>query len=498
MMLTEKIQAHARAMPDKAAFVYNRVPCSYAEFALRLARAGQFFERQRLPASSVVVMCVENLAQAWVLGIALRSLGLTTMSVGHPAELTRIGIDNIGCLLTWAPENPPDLGLIAAQKACRWLNVPADIDHPGAPPELAARGPDGTATSPPSTAPQPAGHIIQTSGTTGFYKMILRDAVVEASTLDLHAQINGIGAASVVYVRDFPLWTAGGYRWPLLSWHQGATVVFQQGQDFHVPLLEQPLTHVFATPMTLMFVSHAPELPLRRNDAMRLLVTGGAMPRALVIALKQRLTHQVYAVLASTEALTVSATLIDTMEDLTWHRIHPARLLQTVDETGQPLPPGQMGLLRIKILDGVSGYLNDADASLAFFRDGYFYPGDLAVFHADGRLALCGRVTDVINVMGNKIPTASLEAELQNQLSADAVCLLSLPIPGADEEVHVAIETRRRVTAAELQAAAQTLLARVGPTRLHFHSFSQLPRNRMGKVQRLVLCQQCLRSANPP
>jgi acyl-coenzyme A synthetase/AMP-(fatty) acid ligase len=431
------------------------------------------------------------------MGIALRSLGLTTVSVGQPAEVPQLGIDNISCLLTWAPEYPPDLSAFAAQNGCRWLNVPAGIDHFGASPESTASGhgcpePNGTATHMPTVAHGPAGHIIQTSGTTGGYKKILRDAVVEASTLDLHAQINGIGVASVVYVRDFPLWTAGGYRWPLLGWHQGATVVFQQWQDFHLPLLELPLTHVFATPMTLMFVSHAPELPVRRNDAMRLLVTGGAMPRALVVALKQRLTQQVYAVLASTEALTVSATLIDTLEDLTWHRIHPARLLQTVDEAGQPLPAGQIGLLRIKILDGVSGYLNDVPASLAFFRDGYFYPGDLAVFHADGRLALCGRVTDVINVMGNKIATASLEAELQNQLAVDAVCLLSLPIPGADEEVHVAIETRHHPTEDKLQMAAHALLARLGPARLHFHFYSQLPRNRMGKVLRLALCQQLL------
>lgn len=476
-MLIEKIVAQAQTTPQKTAFIHNGVACSYAEFVQRLAHAQHFLAQQRMPVPSVVVLHVDNLAQAWVLGIALRNLGLTTVSVGQAAEIDQLGLDNISCLLTWAPENPPDLTSLAARCACRWLNVPSSIGPTEAPAE-------------PTPTRCPGGHIIQTSGTTGTYKKILRDAVAEASTLNLHAHINGISAASMVYVRDFPLWTAGGYRWPLLSWHQGATVVFQQWHSFHLPLLELPLTHVFATPMTLMFVSHAPELPVRRNDAMRLLVTGGAMPRALVVALKQRLTQEVYTVLASTEALTVSATRIDDLDDMAWHQIHPARQVQVVDESGQPLPAGQVGLLQIKILDGVCGYLNEAPASHAFFRDGYFYPGDLAVFHVDGRLALCGRVTDVINVLGSKIATAPLEAALQNKLAVDAVCLLSLPTPGADEEVYVAIESQRNLTETELQAAAQAVLRHLG--RVHFHFFRQLPRNPMGKVLRLALRQQLL------
>jgi acyl-CoA synthetase (AMP-forming)/AMP-acid ligase II len=491
-VLTDNIVAFARSTPDKAAFIHNGVPCSYAQFAARLAQAQRYLSRQlppdvRAAPSSVAVLLIENLAQAWVLGIALRSLGMTTIAVATAAEIGRLGLDGIRCVLTWAPENASGLPAQAAGSGWAWINVPSDL---GA--EPAASQADGLAPG----CGTPAGHIIPTSGTTGAHKMVLRDACVEDSTLALHARINEIDAASVVYVRDFPLWTAGGYRWPLLTWHQGATVVFQQGRDFHLPLLSPALTHAFATPMTLMFVSNTPELPVRRNDALRLLVTGGALPRALAAALQQRLSRQVYAVLASTEALTVGTTLVENLDELAWHRVHPAREVQVVDDADQALPPGQVGLMRVRILDGVTGYLNDPAASRTFFRDGYFYPGDLAVFNADGRLALCGRITDVINVLGNKIATAPIEAAMQNQLSVDAVCLLSLPTPGADDEVHVAIEARRELAQVELQAAAQELLKVFA--RVHFHAFEQLPRNRMGKVLRLELHQLLLaRLASP-
>ena len=469
-MLIETIQAQARATPDKPAFVHNGETRSYAEFAERLMQACRYLAQQELQVASVAVLCIDDLAQAWILGIALRHLGLTTIAVGRAEEIDGLALDNISCVVTWAEEE------VCAMPGRRQIRVPREQGVP-APTDLQAKVP-------------PGGHILLTSGTTGASKMVLRDARVETSTLDLHAQINGITADSLVYVRDFPLRTAGGYRWPLLSWHQGATVVFQQGRDFHLPLLTLPLTHVFATPMTLMFVLQSPQLPLRRNDAMRLLVTGGVMLRSLVAALKQRLTAQVYAVLASTEALTLSATLIEDLDDIGWYSIHPSREVQVVDEADEPLPAGRTGMMRARILDGVSGYLNDEAASKAFFRDGWAYSGDLAKFDARGRLALCGRVTDVINVLGNKIATAPLEAALQERLLVKAVCLLSMPVQGTDDEVQMAIESDQPLPPAALKSAVNEVLKGLGPVRAHL--FNELPRNRMGKVMRLELQQRLL------
>ena len=67
-----------------------------------------------------------------------------------------------------------------------------------------------------------------TSGTTGTSKKILRAAGTEAGALPLHADINEIDSESIVYVMNFPVWTAGGYRWPLITWSAGGTVVIHQ------------------------------------------------------------------------------------------------------------------------------------------------------------------------------------------------------------------------------------------------------------------------------
>ncbi len=477
-MLIEKIFEQARSTPHKAAYLYNGSACSYAGFARSIADALEQLASCGLPAGSVAVLLVNHLAQAWVLGIALRRLGLVTVNLDRAEQIAGFDLKNVSCLVTVGADLQ-GRGAAVADGSLRRVVVA------WAEPAEAA---DLTVPALPAAPHAEAGHLLLTSGTTGASKKLLRDAATEYSTIDLHAQINQVTADSVVYVRDFPLWTAGGYRWSLMTWSQGATVVLQQGRDFDRVYQMPGLTHAFATPATLDFVLNPGADAVRRNDGMRLLVTGGAMSRTLASAVLDRLTTQVFVVLASSEALTLAVTPLHDLDDLRWHRIHPRREVQVVDEQGQALAPGQVGLVRARLLDGLAAYVDDEAATQTFFRDGYFYSGDLGLFGPDGRLALCGRVTDVLNVMGNKLAPEPIERDLQDRLDAAGVCVLSLPGPGGDEEVHVLIEPRRKITPAELERCAHGPLNGLG--RVHFRFVAALPRNTMGKVERLVVRRQ--------
>ncbi len=476
-MLIETLFAQAQAHPLKTAFIHDGVPCSYAAFARRIACTHADLAGLGLPAGSVAVLEVEHLAQSWVLGIALRHLGLVTVNLQRGTPVGGLGLDAISCVVTVSAHDEP----VSAQPVAGmpWHRVVVPMPRLG-------NGQDGAVPALPAATCPSGGHVLLTSGTTGQYKKVLRDAQAEYSTVALHAQINQIGPDAVVYVRDFPAWTAGGYRWPLVAWSEGATVILQQGGDFDRPYHRPDLTHAFATPMTLRFLLNPAAEALPRNDSLRLYVTGGAMTRAMAAAARERLTTQVFSVLASTEALTLGVTPVTDLDELPWHGIHPLREVQVVDDAGQPVAAGQLGHVRARVLDGLSGYLGDKATSQRFFRDGWFYSGDLGTFRADGRLALGGRVTDVVNVMGNKLATGPVERALQDQLGAEAVCMLSLPGPDGDE-VHVVIERRRKLTRAELDALAK------GPLRaiphLQFVVLPSLPRNAMGKVLRVKVRQ---------
>ena len=163
-----------------------------------------------------------------------------------------------------------------------------------------------------------------------------------------------------------------------------------------------------------------------------------------------------------------------------------------VDEAGNVLGPGIKGLVRVRIIDGLSGYLDDEVATRTFFRDGYFYPGDVGMFGHDGRLSLCGRASDVINVLGDKIATGPIEQALQDSLCVECVCILSVESTEGNDEINVVIQTGRPIEPADIVAAenaARSAFMRV-PMRVVF--IDKLPRNEMGKIERLALKRQLI------
>jgi acyl-coenzyme A synthetase/AMP-(fatty) acid ligase len=147
------------------------------------------------------------------------------------------------------------------------------------------------------------------------------------------------------------------------------------------------------------------------------------------------------------------------------------------------VPVGETGQVRVK-MNRAASYLGDPEATRLFFRDGYFYPGDLAVMREDGRMALCGRVTDVINVLGNKYGTLPIEIALQARFQAEGVHVFSQQTQDG-EEVHVVIQPGAPITAAELKAGLQATLPVVDHVRVHW--VERFPRNNMGKIERSVL-----------
>ena len=487
VVVISNIFEQARQTPGKIAAVSNGVACNYGNFARLIEVSRQYFAQQALPVDSVAVIDVDSLLDAWILGLALRSLGLTTCATKDAAEIAKLGIQNIGCIVTAEADNRPRPGHPSAAFPWRLIRVPANL-------KLSAM--QGPVPALPEAMAHPGGHIMMTSGTTGVHKKVVRDAAMEALAIPLHAEINGISAQSVVYVANFGLWTAGGYRWPLITWSMGGTVVFHQEIDLHSPLARHDMTHIFTTPATLAALLAASKGAPRRNDATRLLVTGGVLSRSMLATAKQLLTRQVYSVLASTEALTLAVTPLDQPDDLLWHRIHPSREVQVVDEAGSVLGPWREGFVRVRIIDGLSGYLNDEVATREFFHDEYFYPGDLGMFGGDGRLALRGRASDVINVLGDKIATDPIERVLQDRLGAEGVCILPIQNTEGEDEIHLVIQRGRPLERAELEAAKSAVLGVIKSVSVRVAVVEKLPRNEMGKIKRLELKRQLTRARN--
>jgi acyl-CoA synthetase (AMP-forming)/AMP-acid ligase II len=160
-----------------------------------------------------------------------------------------------------------------------------------------------------------------------------------------------------------------------------------------------------------------------------------------------------------------------------------------VDDADQPLPPGELGRVRVDTQEArINSYLGDPETTASFFSDGWFYPGDLAVLDGKGRLALYGRTTDIVHIRGNKYPAEPWEREIQEVLECEGVCLLSGSWRSEAEQLHLFIESRRPISNQALAEAVRATLS--GFPGVHIHMIDALPRTPNGKIRRIALAQQ--------
>jgi acyl-coenzyme A synthetase/AMP-(fatty) acid ligase len=491
MAVLESIITHARAAPSRTAVVHNGQALSYRRLAALILLARRHLEARGVGRKGdgdrdrLAVLCVHSLIDGWIIGQALRSLGVTTVNARSMGDIAGFGASGSGrgpmTLISTPAEAAawPGLDAAAARTTGRppvllaaevfqgWEAI--DLDEAGA---IGARA--------------PGAHLLLTSGTTGVYKTVSMDTAAEDLDGPPRAALFGFTRDSVVNVFDFGLWTSVGHNVGVCVWNLGATLVLQQTphRDRFGPT--PGMTHALVTPHMLAGLLAKP--PAARDDDLTLFVGAGVLSPAQWRAARETVTTDVRTWIGATETGAICGTAIGSPDDLTWHHIDPTRDVQVVDDADRPLGPGRSGLVRARPL-GVSGYLGDPEATAAFFRHGYFYSGDLGMLRDDGRLALLGRVTDIINVMGDKLATLPIETLLQDRLGAEAVCVFSAPGEHG-EEVHVVIRPRRAVSAEELRGALAAALPPNAPT--HVHALADFPRNHMGKIERAELKRRVL------
>jgi acyl-CoA synthetase (AMP-forming)/AMP-acid ligase II len=478
--IVERILAHARSAPDKIAVVYNGEAFSYVWLARRISARRREFERQGFEPGGVAVLHLRCNLDAWIVSLALRSLGLTTLALRSLEDLAVIGPLGVACLVTTADLGPAPAGLATVLVPAGWYA--ADLAG-----EAVWSGEASCAFG---------GHILLTSGTTGGFKKFAVGPAADAINIASHVEIAGLTERTVMNLFNFGLWTSAGYYVAASVWTAGGCVVIDQGRDAATSLFARAVTDAWMTPFILAQQLAAAGERVRRRDDVRLIVGGAALSRALAEEVLDKVTRRLCILIAATETGPWSLDPVRAPEDIVWRRVHPSRRVEIVDEDDRPLPAGRLGLVRIRVIDGASGYLGDAAVSRTFFRDGCFYPGDLAVAAPDGRIALQGRATEVIHVDGGKVATGPIERALRDRLGVDEVCVFCAPDDQARETLHVVLQTRRAISREDLAAAARADLR--GFPAACFHRLEALPRNASGKVQRAVLRTQILGAATPP
>jgi acyl-CoA synthetase (AMP-forming)/AMP-acid ligase II len=460
----------ARRTPERTAVEYNDVTWSYRTFAQAIAQARGWFHQHGVEGGGVAAVVMANVRDSWVMVLALRSLGVTVAPISSVEVLG--GLDAPG--LRWAVASPAE-SWPGLEATCSDLGLELVLVASSAAPPL---GLDATAY-------RPGGHILLTSGTTGAFKKVLMDVAFEAEFLRRRQVVIAVTQDTVANLFEFGAWTGLGYRAPMGVWLEGGAVAFSQGRAWHLALRRPGLSSSPVLPGMLADILAQPDGAFPRSETMALRVGGGTVTWAQIEEARARITPRVFNGLACTESHQIAMTPLNTPDDHRWHIPEPTTVVELVDEFDRPVTVGKVGRLRVGAAGAPGCYFDDEEATRDHFKDGFFYPGDLAIMREDGRIALQGRATDVINAQGHKIWPAPIEDRLRGALGVDGLCLLSMQDEQGEEELHLVIEAKTPVDTATLAAVLRAELQ--GFPGVHVQYRSTLPRNAMGKLLRQVV-----------
>lgn len=155
---------------------------------------------------------------------------------------------------------------------------------------------------------------------------------------------------------------------------------------------------------------------------------------------------------------------------------------EIIDQQARPVAPGEVGLIRFRNPVLPIEYSSNAEATAKHYRDGWFYPGDLACLDQDGRLFLKGRADDVINNQGTKFYPAEIENVMMAHPAIAEIAVIGWRTESLGEvPVGFVVLRDKTVTTDELfQFCLANLSSYKVPRRILL--LQELPRNAMGKV----------------
>jgi len=167
----------------------------------------------------------------------------------------------------------------------------------------------------------------------------------------------------------------------------------------------------------------------------------------------------------------------------------PDVALRVADAEGNELPRGETGVVEVRGPNVFQGYWNMPEKTAEEIRDdGFFITGDLGVQDAEGYVTIVGRGKDLIISGGYNIYPKELELLLDAQEGVLESAVIG--VPHADlGEVPLAVlvpQTGVQIDLEAVQAAMGAAMARFKQPR-DYRVLSELPRNTMGKVQKVAL-----------
>ncbi|SEB54373.1 3-phosphoshikimate 1-carboxyvinyltransferase [Paramicrobacterium humi] len=356
---------------------------------------------------------------------------------------------------------------------------------------------DRTAIDARSPAPEDAAQLLFTSGTSGEPKGVLHRHESLSRAAWMEVEHLPLSTTDSIYVPS-PLAHQTGFLYGMyLSWVLGAPAIVQAVWDpARAVQVMQAWDGSFvqaATPFLVDLVRQVESGTPAPASLRIFVVTGAAVPRALAERATRVLGAAICGAFGTTETGLGALAGPSDPESKAWGTDGKALTgvqLRIVDDAGGVVPAGTEGNLELTSPTVFDGYLDRPDLSAEVFApDGWYRTGDLATLDGAGFLRVTGRLKDVINRGGEKVPVSEIEQLLYRHPAIDDAAIVAMPDERLGERAcaFVTLTNGQRLSFTQMQQFLdeQNVSKHYWPERLEI--IDEIPRNAVGKVQKFVL-----------
>jgi cyclohexanecarboxylate-CoA ligase len=345
----------------------------------------------------------------------------------------------------------------------------------------------------PAGDPHRVAQLLFTSGTSGEPKGALHRYDVLTHAADHHIDHFGLGAGDVVYVPS-PLAHQTGFLYGMwIAIRLGVPQVVQEVWDAEIGLQAMQRFGVTfvqaATPFLADLTRVASETGERPERLRTFVATGAAIPRELARRSREVLGAEVGGAWGTTESCLGCAFGPGDPPERAWGtdgRALEGVSLRVVDDAGRPLNRGEEGNFEVHTDCLFEGYLNRPELTAEAVTDeGWYRTGDLARIDPQGYVRITGRVKDVINRGGEKVPVAEIEQLLHAHPAVSDVAIVAMPDERLGERACAFVVGELDFYTMLEYLDSHRVSKTYWPERLEL--VDALPRTPSGKIQKFVL-----------
>jgi non-ribosomal peptide synthetase component E (peptide arylation enzyme) len=291
-------------------------------------------------------------------------------------------------------------------------------------------------------AVEEVGFLITTTGTTGLPKLIEhRIAAREIWTAKSHVRNWKLGPDDCVLAIAPLAGAAGGTPAYVTAPVGGAKIALEyqyRGEETLEFMQKERVTVIALVPTQL---ARLLELPTEKYDlsSLRIIKTaGGYLPPPLAKEAEERFGCPILGTYGTQDTGSISGVPINATEEqrfTTVGRLHPGIEVKVLDESGNPVRPGEVGTLWFKGPGNSIGYYKDLEKTMseAFDEDGFATPGDLVTVMDDGYLKIMGRKKNIIIRGGQNIYPREIEDYLLAHKKLMNAAVVPMPDPQMGE-----------------------------------------------------------------